>query len=116
MNHEEKITSMFEQIMGKLDEHTGILTEHSQMLNEHSRILAEHSQILTEHSQILNALQAGQEYLKAEMDGMKIANDKEFKKLYSNQESFKIDIKLLKDQSWENKADIERIKNTMGMG
>lgn len=101
MINEEKITGMFEQIMGKLD--------------EHSQILGEHTQILGEHSQILSALRTGQEYLKAEIEGMKISNAKEFGSMKSGMDNIKIDIKILKDQSWENKADIERIKNKMGM-
>jgi len=108
MTNEEKITDMFEQIMGRLD-------EHSQILGEHSKILGEHSQILGEHSQVLSSLRTGQEYLKAEIDGMKISNAKEFGAIKGSQEGLKIDIKILKDESWEHKADIERIKNAIGM-
>lgn len=115
MINEEKIVGMFEQIMGKLDEHSGILNEHSGILNKHSGILNEYSGILNEHSQILSALRTGQEYLKAELDGMKISNAKEFGAIKGSQEGLKIDIKILKDESWEHKADIERIKNAIGM-
>ncbi len=108
VENEEKIVGMLKQIMEKLDEHSGIL-------GEHSRILGEHSQILGEHSQMLSALRTGQEYLKAEIECMKNSNAKEFGSMKSGMDNFKIDIKILKDQSWENKADIERIKNTMGM-
>lgn len=102
MKSEEKITGLLEQILSKLD--------------EHSKVLGEHSQILGEHFQILSALRTGQEYLKAEIDGLKVSNAKEFGTLKNNKGALEIDIKILKDQSWENKADIERIKNTMGMG
>jgi len=51
MQREEEIIGMLEQTMGKLDE----------------------------HSQILTALRLEQEYLKAEMDEMKISNAKEFR-------------------------------------
>lgn len=60
MQREEEIIGMLEQAMGKLDNHSAKLDE---------------------HSQILTAFRFGQEYLKAEMDGMKVSNTKEFEVL-----------------------------------
>ncbi len=40
--------------------------------------LRDHGTILREHGQMLSALKTGQEELKAEIDGMKIQNAKEF--------------------------------------
>ena len=88
MDKSDQIIEMLGEIKSKLDEHSQILKEHSQILNEHSQILGEHSQTLEnhssqlkEHGQILTALRAGQDHLKAEFDGMKLANAKEFGEL-----------------------------------
>lgn len=136
MQKEDQIIGMLEKIMikldkhsQKLDEHTRILGEHSQKLDEHTRILGEHSQKLDEHSQqhenhntqfkehgdILRALRTGQEYLKAEIDGMKISNAREFGALKEENSQIFTNLKLLREDTWENKVDIHRIKNTMGM-
>ncbi|OZU88251.1 hypothetical protein CIL03_11390 [Virgibacillus indicus] len=136
MEKEDQIIGMLEQIMGKqdehslkLDEHSRFLGEHSQKLDEHTRILGEHSQKLDEHSQkhdnhstqfgehgeILRALIAGQEHLKAEFDGMKISNAKEFGLLKEQNSNISTNLVLLRDDTWANKVDIHRIKNTMGM-
>lgn len=143
MQKEDQIIAMLEKVMGKLDEHSSILNEHSSILNEHSSILKEHSSILDEHSsilkehssllkehssildghssvledhsQMLRALQSGQEHLKAEFDGMRIATAKEFAELKEEQGNISTNFELLRDDTWANKVDIHRIKNTMGM-
>lgn len=94
MKNEQKIIGMLEQIMGRLDEH---------------------SEVLEEHSVHLSALRTGQELLKAELDGMKIANAKEFGALKKEMQEYTINFGLLRDEVWEQKVDIERIKKTMGM-
>ena len=126
-----------------LDEHSGILKEHSTILKEHSTILKEHSGILKEHSatlekhgsllekqgqtlenhssqleehkQLLTALISGQEYLKAELDGFKISTAKEFGVLKSEVNTIAINQEILRNDTWTNKVDIQRIKKTMGM-
>jgi uncharacterized coiled-coil DUF342 family protein len=129
MEKEEQIICMLEQIMGtlgehgkKLDEHTRMLGEHGKKLDEHTSILGEHEKKLEEHSaqfkenkEILRALMTGQEYLKAEMDGMKIANAKEFGDVKEKIDVVSTNLDLLREDTWANKVDIRRIKNTMGM-
>ncbi len=122
MDKSDQIIEMLGEIKSKLDEHSQILKEHSQILNEHSQILGEHSQTLEnhssqlkEHGQILTALRAGQDHLKAEFDGMKLANAKEFGELKEEINTISINQELLRDDTWTNKVDIHRIKKTMGM-
>ncbi|WP_249869239.1 hypothetical protein [Oceanobacillus saliphilus] len=136
MEKEDQIIAMLEKIIGKLDEHgealdehSSILSKHTSILNEHSSILDKHTGILNEHSkkheehseqfkehgQILAALRNGQEYLKAEMDGMKIANAKEFGSLKEEISLISTNQDLLREDTWASKVDIHRIKNTMGM-
>ena len=129
MNKEEQIIEMLGKIMNKQDEHTQILNEHSKILGEHTKTLQEHSQILEDHSQvlenhstqlnehgqILTALRAGQEHLKAEFDGMKISKAKEFGSLKEEVNTSSINQELLRNDTWANKVDIQRIKKTLGM-
>ncbi|PAV31126.1 hypothetical protein CIL05_00250 [Virgibacillus profundi] len=131
MQKEDQIIGMLEQILSKQDEHSRILGEHSEKLDEHSKKLDEHTRILgehsqkhdnhstqfTEHSDILRALRTGQEHLKAEIDGMKISNAREFGTgtLKEENNTVSINLKLLRDEIWANRVDIARIKNTMGM-
>ncbi|MGM8363889.1 hypothetical protein ACLIBG_00275 [Virgibacillus sp. W0181] len=127
MQMEEKIIGMLEQIMDtqgehsqildnhskKLDEHTQILSRHSEILDEHSRKHDNHESTLKEHGQLLTALRSGQEHLKAEIEGMKISDAKEFGNL---KEQIKLNTEMFRDELWVQKQDLYRIKNTMGMG
>ncbi|MGY0691472.1 hypothetical protein ACW2QC_01620 [Virgibacillus sp. FSP13] len=70
---------------------------------------------LKEHGQILRALRTGQEYLKAEIDGMKVSNAKEFGSLKEVLDDHSVKLELVRDDTWANKVDIHRIKTTMGM-
>ncbi|WP_164667767.1 hypothetical protein [Virgibacillus doumboii] len=70
---------------------------------------------LKEHGQILRALQSGQEYLRAEIDGMKISNAKEFSSLNEALDDHSIKLELVREDTWANKVDIHRMKTTMGM-
>ena len=129
MEKEDKIIGMLENIMGKLDEHSSTLSEDSSMLNEQSSTLNEHSSMLKkhgailqdhsskfeDHNQMLKALLSGQEHLKAELDGMKISNAKEFAAIKEEQVSISTNFELLRDDTWANKVDIHRIQKTMGM-
>ena len=129
MNKDEEIISMLQKIIENQDKHSRILSEHSQILNEHSQILKGHSQILNEHSQkhdnhatqlkehgqILSALRNGQEYLKAEIDQMKITNAKEFGSIKEQMNHISANQDLLREDVWQNKVDTHRIKNTLGM-
>ncbi|UJL45843.1 hypothetical protein KFZ58_15880 [Virgibacillus sp. NKC19-16] len=129
MQKEDQIIGMLEKVMSKQDEHSQKLDEHSQILDEHTKILDQHTAILGEHSQkldnhestlqehgqILTALRSGQEHLKAELDGMKVSNAREFGEIKEGWGNISTNLELLRNDTWENKVDIHRIKNTMGM-
>ncbi|WP_087974146.1 hypothetical protein [Oceanobacillus rekensis] len=122
MEKEDQIIGMLEKILEKQDEHSRILEEHSTQLREHGILLKEHSVQLKEHStqlgehgQILTALRSGQEYLKAEMDGMKIGNAKEFGTRIEENSPAAINQELIREETWAHKVDIQRIKKTLGM-
>ena len=115
MEKEEQIIGMLEQIMGTLGEHGEKLDEHTRILGEHDKKLEEHSAQFRENKEILHALMTGQEYLKAEIDGMKIANAKEFGHVKEKIDVVSTNLDLLREDTWANKVDIRRIKNTMGM-
>ncbi|HLR80831.1 MAG TPA: hypothetical protein VK119_09700 [Bacillota bacterium] len=122
MQMEHKIIGMLEKIMTKQDKNSKKLDEHSKKLDEHTRILSEHSQkldehrtTLDEHGQILGALRVGQEHIKAEMDRIKVANAKEFSRVKKGMDDFSTNIELLREESWEHKNEIRRIKKTMGI-
>lgn len=129
MQKEDQIIGMLEQIMSKLDEHGRILGEHTKKLDEHTQILGEHtkkldkydqklddhSSILQDHARSLTALLSGQEHLKAEIDGMKIASAKEFGELKEGFNNISTHFELLREDTWQNKVDINRIQKTMGM-
>ncbi|GAA0459496.1 hypothetical protein [Alkalibacillus silvisoli] len=132
---EQQILSSLMQIQGTLDEHSNILNEHSKILNEHSEILKEHSKLLKEHSNILeshdaklqshsdmlkehgrmlSSLRTGQEELKAEIDGMKLENAKEFGEIKSRISIVEAQNDALKDETWQNKIEIYRFKKLFG--
>ncbi|RDW20737.1 hypothetical protein [Oceanobacillus chungangensis] len=122
MEKEDQIIGMLERIMEKQDEHSRILGEHSQKLDEHSQILHEHSKKLdehksqlNEHKQILSALLTGQDYLKAEIDGMKLANAKEYGDIKEEISIISTNQELVRNDTWANRVDIHRIQKTMGM-
>jgi DNA repair ATPase RecN len=122
MKDDTKIMYMLEQIIEKLDEqgrkldeHGKKLDEHSKKLDEHSQKLDEHSKILSEHGEILSALRFGQDHLKAEIDGIKVSNAKEFGALKEQVSEINAKTEVLRDESWKNKTDIHRIKTTIGM-
>jgi hypothetical protein len=128
-----KILDEHSRILNKhskiLDEHSKILGEHSEILDEHTRILGKHGEILNshsamhkkheqqfenhsaqlkEHSQLLHALIAGQESLKAELDGFKVETRNEFKELKAGFNTFTVNQKLLREESWLARVDIEK--------
>ncbi|WP_156857107.1 hypothetical protein [Oceanobacillus sp. AG] len=82
MNKEEQIIEMLEKIMDKQDEHSHILENHDSQLKE--------------HGQLLTALRAGQEHLKAGLDGMKISNAKDFGGLKEEINTSLINLELLR--------------------
>ena len=136
MEKADKIIDMLEEMNVKLDGHSKILADYSEiladhskkhdshtaMLQKHSEILAEHSKkhdnhtaTLREHGQILSALRTGQDHLKAEQEGMEIASAGEMSALREHMDKFMIHFDMLRDESWKNRADIQRLKNTLGM-
>ncbi|MCG5104891.1 hypothetical protein [Oceanobacillus alkalisoli] len=92
MNKEEQIIEMLGKIM-----------------DEHSQTLEKHGTQLKEHGQILTALRADQEHVKAELDGMKISNAKEFGGLKEEVNTSVINQEILRNDTWANKVDIQRM-------
>ncbi|MYL46681.1 hypothetical protein GLV94_13605 [Virgibacillus halodenitrificans] len=122
MNKESEIISMLQSIIKTLDEHGRKLDKHDKRFESINKRLGtlkqtqdNQSATLQEHGQILTALRSGQEYLKAEMDGMKVSNAKEFGMIKNQLEDQSAKMEILKDETWSNKVDIHRIKNTMGL-
>src|SRR5690625_731760 len=99
----------------KHDSHTTMLQEHTKILTDHSKKHDNHTATLREHGQILSALRTGQEHLKAEQEGMEIASAGEMSALREHMDKFMIHFDMLRDESWKNRADIQRLKNTLGM-
>lgn len=87
-----------ESRMDRFDQHLGLQSEQ-----------------LNEHGQLLKALQTGQEHLKAEIDGMKVSNAREFGTLKESLDDHSVKLELVREDTWANKIDIHRIKTTMGM-
>ncbi|MCD8511819.1 MAG: hypothetical protein LRY73_19515 [Bacillus sp. (in: Bacteria)] len=114
-NKHEDHTKKLDEHTKKLDEHTKKLDEHTKKLDDHSQILHLHSETLKEHGRMLSALRIGQEELKAELDGMKILNAKEFGEIKEQLKNTEASMEVLKDETFMNKKDIYRIKTTMGM-
>ena len=115
MQKEDQILEMLEHIIGTQGEHGKKLDEHSKKLDKHQDILDNHSATLQEHGQILRALLSGQETLKAEVDGMKLSNAREFGDIKEEQRNISTKFELLREDTWANKVNIHRMKNTMGM-
>src|SRR5699024_8226069 len=99
----------------KHDSHTTMLQEHTKILTDHSKKHDNHTATLQEHGQILSALRTGQDHLKAEQEGMEIASAGEMSALREHMDKFMIHFDMLRDESWKNRADIQRLKNTLGM-
>lgn len=99
----------------KLDAHTKILDGHTQKLDEHDKKFALQNETLKEHGRFLSALRTGQEETKAQLDSMKIENAKEFGEMKEQIKNVEAGMGVLKDETWSNKRDIYRVKNTMGL-
>lgn len=122
MEKEDKIIGMLESITERLDgmdkRFDGMDKRFERMderMDGFDQTLKMQGETLKDHGQMLRALQSGQEYLKAEIDGMKIANAKEFGSLKEALEDHAVKLELVRDDTWANKVDIHRIKTTMGM-
>ena len=116
--HSEILADHFEILVDhskKHDSHTAMLQKHSEIPAEHSKKHDHHTATLREHGQILSALRTGQDHLKAEQEGMEIASAGEMSALREHMDKFMIHFDMLRDESWKNRADIQRLKNTLGM-
>ncbi|RST60954.1 hypothetical protein D5F11_002560 [Siminovitchia terrae] len=118
MDVHEKLDLILEILGG----HSEKLDEHSQKLDEQGRKLDEHSQKLGEHSELLGALIHGQQEIKADLDGFKLATFKRFDDLNkrldsseSKQGELEAKVELLENRTWTNESDIHRLKNLIGM-
>src|SRR5699024_689385 len=111
----DKIIDMLEEMNVKLDGHSKVLADHSEILADHSKKHDNHTATLRENGQIWPALRTGQDHLKAEQEGMEIASAGEMSALREHMDKFMIHFDMLRDESWKNRADIQRLKNTLGM-
>ncbi|WP_163970354.1 hypothetical protein [Oceanobacillus halotolerans] len=113
--HFEAIDERFEAIDQRFDSIEAKLDEHDQQFVSINQRLDNVEMRLDDHCQLLNAIQSGQEYLKAEFDGMNVSHTKEFNSLKEANKDINVNLELLRNDTWDNKVDIRRMKNTMGM-
>lgn len=119
---EKEILKVLEQINGKLDwqgetliEHSAILKEHSELLKLQGETIKLQGETLKEHTGILSGLRNGQEVLKAEISELRLQNAKEIGEIKEQLKGIEDSVGVLKEDTWQNKKDIHRIKKTMGM-
>lgn len=102
---EKEILKVLEQINGKLD--------------RQEETLKLQGETLKEHTGILSGLRNGQEVLKAEISELRLQNAKEIgeikEQLKEQLKGIEDSVGVLKEDTWQNKKDIHRIKKTMGM-
>ncbi len=124
MQMEEKIISMLEQIskdvkeqgdkIGSLEKRFDSLetrfNQQEQKLDEQGQRITTIEQRLDEHKDILTALRSGQEYLKAEIDGMRVENAKEFGYVKKELSNMHLNFSVLRDDVWSNKKEIYQLK------
>ncbi|API91736.1 MULTISPECIES: hypothetical protein [unclassified Virgibacillus] len=138
MQMEEKIISMLEQIskdvkeqgdkIGSLEKRFDSLeqrfntleqrfdsletrfNQQEQKLDEQGQRITTIEQRLDEHKDILTALRSGQEYLKAEIDGMRVENAKEFGYVKKELSNMHLNFSVLRDDVWTNKKEIYQLK------
>jgi hypothetical protein len=104
----EKILPLLHQIIEKLD-------DNSRSFDEHGEQFSLIHQQLKEHSLLLGALTTGQEATHASLSELKLQNAKDFGEIREFIQNIEIDQQLLKEDSWDNKRDIRRIQQTLGM-
>ncbi|WP_404455337.1 hypothetical protein [Oceanobacillus kapialis] len=117
MQKEDQIIGMLGQIAGRLDKIENRLDKIEHRLdNVETRLgnvehrLDEHDTKLDGHNQMLRGLLAGQETLKAEFDGLKISNAKEFGELKDEAFNQAAQLTMLRDDVWANRTEIYRMK------
>ncbi|MFE8697270.1 hypothetical protein ACFYKT_13075 [Cytobacillus sp. FJAT-53684] len=98
---EKEILKVLEQINGKLD--------------RQEETLKLQGETLKEHTGILSGLRNGQEVLKAEISELRLQNAKEIGEIKEQLKGIEDSVGVLKEDTWQNKKDIHRIKKTMGM-
>ncbi|MFU0789281.1 hypothetical protein JNUCC74_16095 [Cerasibacillus sp. JNUCC 74] len=104
MKQKEKILTTLEQINDKLDEQGRKLDEDNLKLDEHGKRFEEQQSILV-------ALRSGQEHLKAEIDGMRMDNAKEFDHIKKELNNVNLNFSVLRDDVWANKKVFTKQKS-----
>lgn len=111
----DDIDARFGEVDKRFDGMDSRFSEADKRMEGFEQKLEMQGETLKEHGQILRALRTGQEHLKAEIDGMKISNAKEFGSLKEALDDHSVKLELVREDTWANKVDIHRIKTTMGM-
>lgn len=111
----DQIDKRFEQIDQRMDRMDQRFEQMDKRMDGFDQKLELQGETLKEHTHMLSALQTGQTHLKAELDGMKVANEKKFSSFGESLEDHSAKLEVVRDDTWTNKIDIHRIKTTMGM-
>ncbi|NBJ68836.1 MULTISPECIES: hypothetical protein [Clostridia] len=106
----DTLETRFNQQEQKLDEQGQKITTIEQRLDEQGQKITTIEQRLDEHKDLLTALRSGQEYLKAEVDGMRIENAKEFGYVKKELSNMHLNFSVLRDDVWSNKKEIYQLK------
>lgn len=109
----EKIGSLekrFDSLEQRFDTLETRFNQQEQKLDEQGQKITTIEQRLDEHKDLLTALRSGQEYLKAEVDGMRIENAKEFGYVKKELSNMHLNFSVLRDDVWSNKKEIYQLK------
>ncbi|MBU8661817.1 hypothetical protein KM912_16560 [Virgibacillus pantothenticus] len=100
----------FDSLEQRFDSLETRFNQQEQKLDEQGQRITTIEQRLDEHKDILTALRSGQEYLKAEIDGMRVENAKEFGYVKKELSNMHLNFSVLRDDVWTNKKEIYQLK------
>jgi arginyl-tRNA synthetase len=83
-------------------------------LQDINKKLVEHDEKFDEQRLLLTSLRSAQEETTAKVDALAAKSATEFDEIKEKINNLNISFDLLKDESWQNKHDIHRIKTTLG--
>jgi chromosome segregation ATPase len=118
----DKHDSEFKAINSKLDKHDNEFKAINSKLDKHDNEfkainskLDQHDVKFDEQKLILTSVRSAQEDTTAKINEMTLQNTKDFSDVKEQINNLTITIDLLKNESWQNKHDIHRIKTTMDL-
>ncbi|WP_100010075.1 hypothetical protein [Lentibacillus sediminis] len=122
MEKEDQILDILQQVKAQLEEHSKqfkSVDEKFESIDNQFKSIHEKLDInsvrIRENRDIITAVLAGQEKLKAEFDGMQISHQKEHASLKEENNDISDGLKLLKEENWNRKLEIQRVKNHIGI-